>query len=72
MFLKRSDLSSYKQMLWVFSIHIHSWMCCSHPLPVAPISCAAYFPFALSLLCLISDTVRGGAAQEMGKQLVGK
>lgn len=72
MFLKQSDLSSYKQMLWVFFPHNHFWICCLHPLPVVLISCAVYFPFALSLLCLISDTVRDGAAQEMVKQLVGK
>lgn len=55
-----------------FSTHNHFWICCLHPLPVVLISCAVYFPFALSLLCLISDTVRDGAAQEMVKQLVGK
>lgn len=47
-------------------------MCCLHPLPVVLISCAVYFPFALSLLCLILDTARDDAAQEMVKQLVGK
>lgn len=59
-------------MFWGFFTYNHFWMCCLHPLPVVLISCAVYFPFALSLLCLILDTARDGAAQEMVKQLVGK
>lgn len=59
-------------MFWAFFTYNHFWMCCLHPLPVVLISCAVYFPFALSLLCLILDTARDGAAQEMVKQLVGK
>lgn len=72
MFLKISDLSSYKQIFWGFFTYNHFWICCLRPLPVVLISCAVYFPFALSLLCLILDTARDGAAQEMVKQLVGK
>lgn len=59
-------------MFWGLFTHSHFWMYCLHALPVVLISCAVYFPFALSLLCLILDTARDDAAQEMVKQLVGK
>lgn len=71
-FLKITALSSYNQMFGFFFASNHFWMCCLHPLPVVLISCAVYFRFALSLLCLILDTARDAAAQEMVKQLVGK